>query len=499
MGFPILSDTFDRGDFKVNKAEFLQEKITFLIRFPGQDDLAFYQYFVKQHPDETIGWLYLGREWEKRGKAAQALKAYRSSLHSKQSDFSDEAREAYQRLLREQKLASRHGWLRRSLASLLLLLPLLLFPIPLGESPQQIPQYAATPKSASSVPAADGQYSHVEVIAVPEHVPVDVLKDQIHQILRTRRPALTHPFTLMLVPEADGVPLFQHLPFYQPNRVKAVLRYDPLTHSLLSQKWFDQSCACAQDAAVQQARKDLHAEQRTLEQVLILRNSLYRTYQRKGRLPLQLGDLAGGYPANALPAIPLPLAAKPGGGQQEPAQWRYDPAAFRPERAWESMSEVLPLFGYPEPAVPLQPLQIQIHQASHAMTMMSGPHLVRRYPIGIGKNQLTPEGYFTILQKINRPRGHDNVYGTRGLVFSSSGHAIHGTNNPNSIGKSQSLGCIRMHNADVEELYSFVSPGTDVIISDKQAPVRTWANPPLLHIPAGPEEETPKVVYHWLN
>ncbi|MCK9905719.1 L,D-transpeptidase, partial [Frankia sp. Cpl3] len=95
--------------------------------------------------------------------------------------------------------------------------------------------------------------------------------------------------------------------------------------------------------------------------------------------------------------------------------------------------------------------------------------------------------------------GHENIYGTRGLIFANDGYAIHGTNNPKSIGQAVSLGCIRLQNPDVEELYSFASPGTEVIISDKQMPFRSWSNPARFQLPAGPEEETPKVVYHWLH
>ena len=46
------------------------------------------------------------------------------------------------------------------------------------------------------------------------------------------------------------------------------------------------------------------------------------------------------------------------------------------------------------------------------------------------------------------------------------GYGIHGTWDDNSIGKSESAGCIRMHNRDVEELYTLVTVGTPVEIKD---------------------------------
>ena len=43
-------------------------------------------------------------------------------------------------------------------------------------------------------------------------------------------------------------------------------------------------------------------------------------------------------------------------------------------------------------------------------------------------------------------------------------YAIHGTNQPNSIGHFVSYGCIRMFNEDITDLYSRVSVGTRVVV-----------------------------------
>ena len=64
--------------------------------------------------------------------------------------------------------------------------------------------------------------------------------------------------------------------------------------------------------------------------------------------------------------------------------------------------------------------------------------------------------------------GH--LIGTRWIGFEdrpgAAGYGIHGTGDPNSIGRMLSEGCIRMLNADVEELYDFLVPGTEVKIID---------------------------------
>lgn len=59
-----------------------------------------------------------------------------------------------------------------------------------------------------------------------------------------------------------------------------------------------------------------------------------------------------------------------------------------------------------------------------------------------------------------------NPMGAAALTLSRGQYAIHGTNNPGSIGGFVSYGCIRMYNADVLDLYSRVSFGTTVIVTN---------------------------------
>lgn len=57
-----------------------------------------------------------------------------------------------------------------------------------------------------------------------------------------------------------------------------------------------------------------------------------------------------------------------------------------------------------------------------------------------------------------------NPMGVRALSLQRSEIAIHGTDMPWSIGKAVSYGCIRMHNADIRDLYARVNVGTRVIM-----------------------------------
>ncbi|MGO4665108.1 L,D-transpeptidase [Bosea sp. 2YAB26] len=64
--------------------------------------------------------------------------------------------------------------------------------------------------------------------------------------------------------------------------------------------------------------------------------------------------------------------------------------------------------------------------------------------------------------------GPDNPLGARALYLYQNGkdtlYRIHGTNEPETIGRSASSGCIRMRNIDVIDLYNRVTVGTKVVV-----------------------------------
>ena len=64
------------------------------------------------------------------------------------------------------------------------------------------------------------------------------------------------------------------------------------------------------------------------------------------------------------------------------------------------------------------------------------------------------------------PGSSKNILGTRWLGLSLQGYGIHGTTDPDSIGKQATAGCVRMLNNDVEELYIIVPAGTEVTVVD---------------------------------
>ena len=65
--------------------------------------------------------------------------------------------------------------------------------------------------------------------------------------------------------------------------------------------------------------------------------------------------------------------------------------------------------------------------------------------------------------------GPGNPLGARAMYLDSSAYRIHGTNNPSTIGKFVSSGCIRLTNEDVTDLFSRVYVGTKVVVPAKNA------------------------------
>jgi lipoprotein-anchoring transpeptidase ErfK/SrfK len=107
-----------------------------------------------------------------------------------------------------------------------------------------------------------------------------------------------------------------------------------------------------------------------------------------------------------------------------------------------------------------------------------------RYGIGVGREGFTWSGVETITRKAEWPDwsppaemlarqpylprvmagGPGNPLGARAMYLGDTAYRIHGTNQPGTIGRHVSSGCIRMLNDDVIDLYSHVNVGTKVVV-----------------------------------
>ena len=136
------------------------------------------------------------------------------------------------------------------------------------------------------------------------------------------------------------------------------------------------------------------------------------------------------------------------------------------------------------------PGTVIIDTGNTALYYVLGQGRAIRYGVGVGREGFTWSGVQTISRKAEWPDWHPpaqmiarqpylprfmaggpgNPLGARAMYLGSSEYRIHGTNNPATIGKFVSSGCIRLTNEDVADLFSRVDVGTRVVVLAKNAP-----------------------------
>jgi len=122
---------------------------------------------------------------------------------------------------------------------------------------------------------------------------------------------------------------------------------------------------------------------------------------------------------------------------------------------------------------------VLVDKSDYTLTLLLDGRFIKQYPVGIGKSDKTPVGKFIVDNKLINPVWYspdgiyqfgdpNNILGTRWIGFEDKnglyGYGIHGTTDPDSIGKEMSNGCIRLRNEDVEDLFDYVKPKLTVVI-----------------------------------
>jgi lipoprotein-anchoring transpeptidase ErfK/SrfK len=138
------------------------------------------------------------------------------------------------------------------------------------------------------------------------------------------------------------------------------------------------------------------------------------------------------------------------------------------------------------------PGSIVIDTANTYLYYVLGGGRAIRYGVGVGRQGFTWAGVQTVSRKAEWPDwyppsemiarqpylprfvagGPGNPLGARAMYLGASEYRIHGTNDPTTIGKFVSSGCIRLTNEDVTDLFSRVSVGTRVVVLPKNAPLQ---------------------------
>lgn len=132
--------------------------------------------------------------------------------------------------------------------------------------------------------------------------------------------------------------------------------------------------------------------------------------------------------------------------------------------------------------VPTCKFSVVIDKSQNTLLLKGGETVLKTYRVSTGENNGTPTGVFKITDKLEHPVWYKeekdgssrkipagspkNELGTRWLGLDKPGYGIHGTLAPEKLGTQCTQGCVRMRNAEVEELFEIVPPGTEVTIVD---------------------------------
>jgi LysM repeat protein len=130
--------------------------------------------------------------------------------------------------------------------------------------------------------------------------------------------------------------------------------------------------------------------------------------------------------------------------------------------------------------IPKGQVDLAVWKSDFMLIATIGGRYLKAWDVGTGRDDRTPESTFKIAERIEKPTWYspdgkvypfgekENILGTRWLGFERteefSGFGIHGTAFPDTIGTEASMGCIRMRNENVEEVYDLVSEGAEVRI-----------------------------------
>lgn len=123
------------------------------------------------------------------------------------------------------------------------------------------------------------------------------------------------------------------------------------------------------------------------------------------------------------------------------------------------------------------PFNIFVDKSQNILLLKTGEDVFKTYIVSTGANNCSPVGNFKIINKLENPTwfkagtvvpsgSPENILGTRWLGINVPGYGIHGTTEPQNLGKQVTQGCVRMKNSEVEELYTIVPVGAEVTIVD---------------------------------
>lgn len=126
-------------------------------------------------------------------------------------------------------------------------------------------------------------------------------------------------------------------------------------------------------------------------------------------------------------------------------------------------------------AAPKPSREVLVSIPDRKLAVLEDGRVIRRFSVSVGARvSPSPVGEFQIVNRVANPTyyhpgvviaaGSGNPIGPRWIGLDQKGYGIHGTNEPKSIGRAASHGCIRLRNDDIKLLFAMVNVGDTVEI-----------------------------------
>ncbi|GGA44494.1 L,D-transpeptidase [Paenibacillus physcomitrellae] len=470
---------------------------------------AYLKDYVRMHPDNRMAWYLLGKEYEQNGQEGKANYCYiqAGDIYEafESSKTPDEVWKEYAAELLEaskQKEKIRMRW-RKGLAAVMLLLLILLSPLwtaaptngkTAGGQPEGQQDQVAAAAPAAPVQTGDGQQAAQTLPGRPMFTAAaagtEAERARSLSVLLEQGSQQGRPLAMLgMVSQQDWLLWSRDMPL----EYSIVKDTDSGKTSIQALNPADCGCKPPEELKLKSQAEEWTGEQ---ELLALLSTAMQEFKQANGRYPEKASELNQPYPNNWIagdtpglePAFQAALAGlksprDPGNGISGGA------AGLTAGQAAGKPGE--PFFR--------QPLEIKVDKTKHLLALTSGNVILRTYKVGLG-GERTPEGVFKITEKVINPNGHDNgEFGSRGMALSGGNYAIHGTNESDSIGKDESLGCIRLAKADVEELFDMVPKGIQVTIGKGILPDVKPGASERFKFPDRQDQTNPRKNYHWLD
>jgi len=457
-----------------------------------REDNSYLKQYVKNHPDNQMAWYLLGKDYMLQGKEAKAnycflqagdvYEAYEKKKHELAAKSPEEAIRSYNRKRRFKSAAGRTAAAAALLLALSVAAPASPGEGPAGTPPQKLELLHDGGAAVVFVPQADASSagSALQRLLYSSGGAAYGLAVQLGKAGKWRMWTGETRVLLSVERPAGGA---------------------SASVSLLDAA----SCDCT-PADADKAYRTLGEWSAQREQQWVLTSAIRQYRERAKKWPESLAQLVRPYPDNVLSGDTADMEAMFEGALERAKNSAAGVSDVAGKGAGQSGAAaaggddpgVLINGGIPD-GLPDKPLEIVVDRKTHRLALVSGDVIVRSYQVGLGGSR-TPEGSFVISEKVRNPNGRDDGdFGSRGMTLSDTLYAIHGTNEPDSIGRDESLGCIRMLRADVEELFDMTPIGTKVTIKSGVLPAHVSKQPQRFRLHPRQDETNPAKVYKWLN